>query len=215
MYSRQCGRESDGHVSPTDKSTATAQPARQLVVERRSGSKLAGTEEYELSASLLVANLLAVSRDAHRSRACARSFSPRNSSRHATGQSEIRLLPIQGGRPAGGATVRLWTTVTNPNPFGLTLSTVQATLLLDDVEAADADFPLGLPLQPRNSETIPLDLTVSFANVPRLANVIRQAASGGGLNYRLDGTVGIDAGRFGQPTFGPMTLFTGELRARF
>jgi hypothetical protein len=129
--------------------------------------------------------------------------------------SEIRLSPVQGGRPAGGATVRLWTTVSNPNPFGLTLSTVQATLLLDDVEAADADFPLGLPLQPRNSETIPFDLTVSFANVPRLANVIRQAASGGGLNYRLDGTVGIDAGRFGQPTFGPMTLFTGELRARF
>jgi hypothetical protein len=129
--------------------------------------------------------------------------------------SEIRVLPVQGGRPAGGATVRLWTTVTNPNPFGLTLSTVQATLLLDGVEAADADFPLGLPLQPRISETIPFDLTVSFANVPRLADVIRRAASGGGLNYRLDGTVGIDAGRFGQPTFGPMTLFTGELRARF
>jgi Late embryogenesis abundant protein len=129
--------------------------------------------------------------------------------------SEIQLLPVQGGRPAGGATVRLWTTVTNPNPFGLTLSTVQATLLLDDLEAADADFPLGLPLQPRNSETIPLDLTVSFVSVPRLANVIRQAASGGGLNYRLEGIVGIDAGRFGQPTFGPMTLFSGELRARF
>jgi hypothetical protein len=130
-------------------------------------------------------------------------------------QSEIRLLPVQGGRPGGGATVRLWTTVTNPNPFGLTLSTVEATLLLDGVEAADADFPLGLPLQPRNSGTIPFDLTVSFANVPRLASVIRQAASGGSLNYRLDGTVGIDAGRFGQPTFGPMTLFTGDLRARF
>jgi hypothetical protein len=129
--------------------------------------------------------------------------------------SEIRLLPVQSGRPAGGATVRIWTSVTNPNPFGFTLSTVQATLLLDDVEAADADFPLGLPLPPRQTETIPFDLTVGFANVPRLADVIRQAAAGGGLNYRLEGTVGIDAGRFGQPTFGPMTLVTGELRARF
>jgi hypothetical protein len=45
--------------------------------------------------------------------------------------------------------------------------------------------------------------------------VIRQAASGGGLDYRLEGTVGIDAGRFGQPTFGPMTLLRGDLRARF
>jgi LEA14-like dessication related protein len=105
--------------------------------------------------------------------------------------------------------------VTNPNPFGLTLSTVQATLFLDDVEAADAEFPLGLPLQPRQTETIPLDVTVSFANVPRLANAIRQAASGGGLMYRLEGTVGIDAGSFGQPTFGPLTLVSGDLRARF
>ena len=130
-------------------------------------------------------------------------------------QSEIRLSPIQPGRAAGGATVRIWTDVSNPNPFGFTLSTVQATLLLDDVEAADADFPLGLPLQPRQTETIPFDLTVSFANVPRLANVLRQAASGGGLRYRLEGTVGVDAGRFGQPTFGPLTLISGDLRARF
>ena len=129
--------------------------------------------------------------------------------------SEIRVLPVQSGRIAGGATVRIWTDVTNPNPFGFTLSTVQATLLLDDVEAADADFPLGLPLQPRQTETIPFDLTVSFANVPRLASIIRQAASGGGLTYRLEGTIGVDAGRFGQPTFGPMTLVTGDVRARF
>ena len=129
--------------------------------------------------------------------------------------SEIRLSPMQPGRSLGAATVRIWTDVTNPNPFGFTLSTVQATLLLDGVEAADADFPLGLPLQPQQTETIPFDLTVNFANVPRLANVIRQAASGGGLSYRLEGTVGVDAGRFGQPTFGPLTLVSGDLRARF
>jgi hypothetical protein len=128
--------------------------------------------------------------------------------------SEIRLLPAISGRGAAGATVRIWTSVTNPNPFGFTVSTLQATLLLDDVEAADADFPLGLPLQPRQTETIPLDLTVSFVNVPRLAHVIRSAASGGSLNYRLEGTVGIDAGRFGQPRFGPMTIVSGDLRAR-
>jgi hypothetical protein len=129
--------------------------------------------------------------------------------------SEIRLSPLQGGRAAGGATVRVWTTVTNPNPFGFTLSTVRGTLLLDDVEAADADFPLGLPLQAGQSETIPFDLTVSFANVPRLASVIREAASGGVMNYRFEGTVGVEAGRFGQPTFGPMVLFSGDLRPRF
>ena len=130
-------------------------------------------------------------------------------------QSEIRLSTMQSGRVSPGATVRIWTDVTNPNPFGFTLSTVRATLWLDDVEAADADFPLGLPLQPRQTETIPFDLTVSFANVPRLATAIRQAASGGGLSYRLEGTIGVDAGRFGQPTFGPLTVVSGDLRARF
>ena len=166
--------------------------------------------------TLLTANLVALAVSGCASLEGLRAFiRPPQFEQDRDRQSEIRLLPVQGGRPAGGATVRLWTTVTNPNPFGLTLSTVQATLLLDDLEAADADFPLGLPLEPRMSETIPFDITVSFANVPRLANVIRQAASGGGLNFRLDGTVGIDAGRFGQPTFGPMTLFSGELRARF
>lgn len=129
--------------------------------------------------------------------------------------SEIRLVNLQGGLPGGGATVRLWTTVTNPNPFGFTLSAVQATLLLEDVEAADADCPLGLPLQARQSETIPLDLTVSFSNMSRLASAMRQAASGGGLRYRLEGTVGVDAGRFGRPSFGPMTLLSGDLRASF
>jgi late embryogenesis abundant protein len=129
--------------------------------------------------------------------------------------SEIRLLPIQAGRPAAGATVRIWTDVTNPNPFGLTLSTVDATLLLEDVRAARAEFPLGLPLQARETSTIPFDLTVSFTDVPRLANVLRQAASGQGVAYQLEGTIGIDAGRLGQPTFGPMTLLRGELRARY
>ena len=125
---------------------------------------------------------------------------------------EVRLLPIGAGRPTGGATIRIWTTVTNPNPFGFTLSTVQATLLLEDIEAADADFPIGLPLEARSSETIPFDITVSFANVPRLATLLSRSSVGREVDYRLDGTVGVEAGRFGQPTFGPMTLLRGALR---
>ena len=166
--------------------------------------------------TLLTANLVAISMAGCASLEGLRALiQPPRFEQSENRQSEIRLLPVQSGRIAGGATVRIWTDVTNPNPFGFTLSTVQATLLLDDIEAADADFPLGLPLQPRQTETIPFDLTVSFANVPRLATVIRQASSGGGLSYRLEGTIGVDAGRFGQPTFGPLTLVSGDLRARF
>ena len=48
-----------------------------------------------------------------------------------------------------GAGVRLWTRVTNPNPFGLRLGTLKGTLYLEDSRAADADFPLGLPSRAR------------------------------------------------------------------
>jgi hypothetical protein len=71
---------------------------------------------------------------------------------------------------------------------------------------------LGLPLQPRAEETIPLDISISFSDIPRLAGVLRQAGRGQALNYRLEGIVGIDAGRLGQPTFGPMTLVSGSVQ---
>lgn len=68
--------------------------------------------------------------------------------------SEIRLSPIQSGPAAGAATVRIWTNVTNPNPFGLTLSTVQATLLLDEVEGGGRRFSSGLAAAAAADDTL-------------------------------------------------------------
>jgi len=132
----------------------------------------------------------------------------------ADGQpAEIRLLgPGQGGGPLGGAAIRLYARVRNPNAFGLTLSTLQGTLFLEGSRAADADFPLGLPLAARGDEIVPLDLRVSFADIPGLADAIRRAVTGQPLAYRLHGTVGVDAGQLGRPTFGPMNLLSGEIR---
>lgn len=127
--------------------------------------------------------------------------------------AEIRLLAPSIANPAGGAGVSLWLEVTNPNPFGFTLSTLQTTLLLEGSRAATGDFPLGLPLAAGQTTVVPLDLSISFADIPGLAGAIQQAATGQPIDYQLDGTVGIDAGRFGQPTFGPMRLVRGELRA--
>jgi hypothetical protein len=121
-------------------------------------------------------------------------------------QPEIRLLGFSG------AGVRLWTKVTNPNPFGLRLGTLKGTLFLEDTRAADADFPLGMPLSAMGDTTIPIDLSVSFANLPGLADSIRRAINHQTISYRFDGTIGVDAGRLGQPMFGPMTLLRGELR---
>jgi hypothetical protein len=127
-------------------------------------------------------------------------------------QAEIRLLGPSVSLPAGGAGVRIWTRVSNPNPFGLTLGTLRGTLHLEDSRAADVDFPLGLPLRAQQESTVPIDLSISFSDLPGLANVVRRAVAREPLAYHLEGTIGVDAGQLGQPTFGPMTVLRGELR---
>jgi hypothetical protein len=126
--------------------------------------------------------------------------------------AELRFMTPSRAMPAGGAGIRIWLEVTNPNPFGFTLSTVTATLALDGTRAATGDFPLGLPLTAGQQSVVPLDLAVNFADLPGLAGVLRQMAVGGTVDYELDGTVGVDAGRLGTPTFGPMLLTRGDIR---
>ncbi len=126
--------------------------------------------------------------------------------------AEIRLMAPSLRNPTGGAGVRIWLEVTNPNAFGFTLSTVNATLALQGTRAATGDFPLGLPLGAGQQSVVPLDLSINFADVPGLAGVARQLATSGAIDYQLDGTVGINAGRLGTPTFGPMLLVRGDLR---
>jgi hypothetical protein len=126
--------------------------------------------------------------------------------------AEVRLLGPEINRPAGGAVVRLWTRVRNPNPFGVHLTTLRGTLFLENARAATSEFPLGLPLGAGEESVVPLDLSISFLDVPGLADVVRLAAAGDPVGYRLEGTIGVDAGQLGQPTFGPMTFLSGRLR---
>ena len=126
-------------------------------------------------------------------------------------QAEVRLLPPSAGNPLGSASVRLWTTVKNPNPFGFTLSSLSGTLYLDDARAATTEFPLGLPLAARGETVIPIDIAVSFAELPQLATVVRRALARQPVDYHLDGTIGVDAGGLGTPVFGPMTLIRGTI----
>lgn len=133
----------------------------------------------------------------------------------AEGQaSELRLFGPSLQHPLGGASMRLYASVENPNPVGITLTSLAGTLQLEGYDAADANFPLGLPLQPGEVTVVPLDIAVSFANLPGLADVLTRAVSAGEVGYALRGTARIDAGLLGQPTFGPMTLFQGRVQAR-
>lgn len=127
-------------------------------------------------------------------------------------ESELRLLGPSTSRPLGGAGVRVWARVGNPNAFGLTLTRLAGNLLLEGQQAATVDLPLGLPLVAQGDTIVPIDLSVSFADVPGLANALRNAVTGNAITYRLVGNVTVDAGALGQPSFGPSTLLTGDLR---
>jgi hypothetical protein len=128
--------------------------------------------------------------------------------------AEIVLRGPSRDFPLGGAALRLYARVLNPNPFGLTLSTLTGDLFLDGTRAAAVDFPLGLALVANDEVEIPIDLAIGFDDVPRLAQVVGRAFSGSRLDYRLDGRIGVDAGALGRPTFGPMTILEGDVRVR-
>ena len=121
-------------------------------------------------------------------------------------RSEIRL------RGTSGAAVRIWTRVSNPNSFGLTLGTLQGTLHLEGSRAATVDFPFGLPLQARGEEIVPIDISVDFRDVPGLGQAITRAMSRQPIAFEIEGTIGISTGQLGTQTLGPMTWLRGELR---
>lgn len=121
-------------------------------------------------------------------------------------RSEIRL------NGTSGAAVRIWTRVENPNSFGITLGALQGTLHLEGSRAATVDFPLGLPLQARGEEIVPIDISVDFRDVPGLGQAITRALARQPIAFEIEGTVGISAGGLGMQTLGPMTWLRGELR---
>jgi hypothetical protein len=126
-------------------------------------------------------------------------------------RAELRVLLPSAEHRAGGAAIRIWTEIENPNAFGLTVNHVASTLFLEESRAAVADFPLELPLGARSRDVVPLDLTVDFADVAGLRVALDRAIRDRKVGYRLDGTISIDAGPFGARSFGPLTYLTGDL----
>jgi hypothetical protein len=121
-------------------------------------------------------------------------------------RSEIRL------NGTTGAAVRIWTRVSNPNGFGLTVGTLRGALHLEGARAATVDFPFGLPLPAHGEEVVPIDISVNFRDIPALRQAITRAITHQPIEFELEGTIGIIAGGFGEQTLGPMTFLRGELR---
>jgi hypothetical protein len=129
-----------------------------------------------------------------------------------TQQSQIRLLGPGAGHPLGGIGVRLFARVQNPNPFGLTLTRLAGNLFLEGQRTANVDLPIGLPMRAAQDTVLPIDVSISFSDIPGIVSTIQQALTRNTIAYRLDGTFGVDAGPLGQPTFGPQTLFGGNVQ---
>jgi hypothetical protein len=126
--------------------------------------------------------------------------------------AELRLVPPSTGRPLGGATIRLWARIENPNSFGLTLARLAGNLFLEGAQTAEVDFPFGLPLNARSEAVVPIDLNISFADMPGMVEAAQRILTQNRVAYRLDGTLSVDAGALGQPSFGPRTWLRGDTR---
>lgn len=126
--------------------------------------------------------------------------------------AQLRIVGPSVSRPLGGLTVRLYANVQNPNAFGLTLTRLTGNLFLENTRTAEVDLPLGLPMRAAQDTVLPIDVSVSFSDIPAIVSAVRQAVSSNTVNYRLDGSFGVDAGALGQPSFGPKTLFGGSMQ---
>lgn len=133
----------------------------------------------------------------------------------AEGRSgELRLALPSGNRPLGGATLRVWARVENPNPFGVTLTRLVGDLFLQQTRTAEVDLPLGLPLVAEQDTVIPVDVTISFSDLPGLADLAASLLTRTTVDYRLDGRLTVDAGVLGTPSFGPRTWLEGAVDVR-
>lgn len=116
------------------------------------------------------------------------------------------------GRPL--ANVRIWARVRNPNTFGFTLTRLRGDIFLEEREMADVDLPLGLPLAAAADTVIPIDVSFGLPSLSSLGALGEALLRRSAVAYRLDGTVGVDAGSLGEPTFGPRTWLRGRFQVR-
>jgi len=79
---------------------------------------------------------------------------------------------------------------------------------------AEVDLPLGLPLAAARDTVIPIEMGFGLPSLDQLGALGEALLRRSAVSYRLDGTVGVDAGTLGEPTFGPRTWLRGELDVR-
>ena len=59
---------------------------------------------------------------------------------------------------------------------------------------------------------MPIDISVGFRDLQWLGQAITRALARQPIDFELEGTIGVNAGGFGERTLGPLTFLRGELR---
>ena len=121
-------------------------------------------------------------------------------------------LPVRArGNHSEAPALRLWTRISNPNPVGITLSTLRADVSFDGTRAATFRWGSRSRRAAGGESDVPLDLSIDFADLPGLADVLRRTIATQQVPYEVHGSFSIEAGALGRPSFGPLRLFQGRL----
>lgn len=120
-------------------------------------------------------------------------------------------LDLVGQSLSPQAVLNINLSVHNPNAIGLRMANIGGRLYLDGQDVGGVDLPdVDLPA---NGDARQLAIVTVPINLNNLAE-FSKVALGSAVALRVDGRFTVNAGVFGRPTFGPFTLFQGEIRNR-
>ncbi len=116
-------------------------------------------------------------------------------------------LTVDGAR----LVVRTTLQVTNPNPIGLRLTSLDGALVLRGVLAADVRFGGGVDVPAQGAAELVLDIAVPLPGASGLVDAALALVGGAPVAYRVEAAVGVDL--FGVRTAFPRTtVLQGELQ---
>lgn len=120
-------------------------------------------------------------------------------------------LDLVGQSLSPQAVLNLNLRVHNPNAIGLRMANIGGRLFLDGSDVGGVDLPdVDLPANGDARQLAIVTVPINLSNLVEFGKV----ATGGAVALRVDGSFTVNAGLFGRPTFGPYTLFQGQIRNR-
>ncbi|MFY9268469.1 MAG: LEA type 2 family protein [Candidatus Manganitrophaceae bacterium] len=105
---------------------------------------------------------------------------------------EWRIQAVEMDRlDFSGAHLSVAVRITNPNPFGLTVSHLLYRLSIGEGEIASGEISVPFIIARHGSADVVLPIEVRFKQIGKLAPLLREKS--GGIDYRIEGEVTVRA----------------------